>query len=183
MLIQPIFTLLNDFPATPQGHVKFLERVRDDLHYAAEAKRSQFARGYSNDTLESMVRGIKWRESGERVLALRDLFPELAEEAARVLRRELSVGTVERLDELLRPAVQVLRDALEDSASLSPSGMPQGEVTPKTGDDPQTDADLRREFMEMAVAQARKSVGEDDGPHPKVGAVIVKDGRVLATAY
>ena len=38
-------------------------------------------------------------------------------------------------------------------------------------------------FALMAVEQARKSVGEDGRTHPKVGAVIVADGKVLATAY
>jgi pyrimidine deaminase RibD-like protein len=43
---------------------------------------------------------------------------------------------------------------------------------------------LDREFCVAAVAEARKSVSEDDGePHPCVGAVVVKDGRVLAKAY
>jgi pyrimidine deaminase RibD-like protein len=40
-----------------------------------------------------------------------------------------------------------------------------------------------RQFMELAIEEARKSTGEDGRSHPKVGAVIVKDGRVLAKAY
>jgi pyrimidine deaminase RibD-like protein len=41
-----------------------------------------------------------------------------------------------------------------------------------------------RAFCEMAIAEARKSIAEDDGePHPYVGAVVVKDGKVLATGY
>ena len=43
---------------------------------------------------------------------------------------------------------------------------------------------LDRIFCEEAIAEARKSIAEDDGePHPYVGAVIVKDGKVLATGY
>jgi len=39
-------------------------------------------------------------------------------------------------------------------------------------------------FCELAVAEARKSIAEDDGkPHPYVGVVIVKDGKMLATGY
>ncbi len=39
-------------------------------------------------------------------------------------------------------------------------------------------------FCELAVAEARKSIAEDDGkPHPYVGVVIVKDGKILATGY
>jgi len=40
-----------------------------------------------------------------------------------------------------------------------------------------------RHFAEMAIEQATKSDPEDDRPHPKVGAVVVKDGRVLSKAH
>jgi len=43
---------------------------------------------------------------------------------------------------------------------------------------------LDRKFCDMAVAEARKSVAEDDGePHPYVGAVVVKDGKILSTGF
>jgi pyrimidine deaminase RibD-like protein len=43
---------------------------------------------------------------------------------------------------------------------------------------------LDRKFCEMAVAEARKSIAEDDGEsHPHVGAVVVKDGKILSTGY
>lgn len=39
-------------------------------------------------------------------------------------------------------------------------------------------------FMRMAVEEARKSVAEADGrTHPRVGAVVVKDGQVLSVAH
>jgi pyrimidine deaminase RibD-like protein len=40
-----------------------------------------------------------------------------------------------------------------------------------------------RRFGQMAIEEALKSVPEDDRPHPKVGAVVVKDGRVLSKAH
>ncbi|MBI3409068.1 MAG: hypothetical protein HY040_12030 [Planctomycetes bacterium] len=40
-----------------------------------------------------------------------------------------------------------------------------------------------RYLMELAIAEARKSKLEDPEPHPKVGAVVVKDGKVIATAH
>ena len=49
--------------------------------------------------------------------------------------------------------------------------------------DNRDDSDLDRGFMEMAVEQARRSNPEDDRVHPRVGVVVVKDGRVLATAH
>lgn len=42
---------------------------------------------------------------------------------------------------------------------------------------------LDRAFCERAIAEARKSVAEDYRPHPHVGVVIVKDGKILATGY
>jgi pyrimidine deaminase RibD-like protein len=45
-------------------------------------------------------------------------------------------------------------------------------------------SDLDREFCELAVKLAYQSAGEDDGElHPYVGAVVVKDGKVLETGY
>ncbi len=39
-------------------------------------------------------------------------------------------------------------------------------------------------FARLAIDEARKSVPENDGrPHPWVGAVVVKDGKVLGTAH
>jgi len=40
-----------------------------------------------------------------------------------------------------------------------------------------------RYFAEMAIMEAMKSVPEDERPHPKVGAVVVKNGRVLSKAH
>jgi len=41
-----------------------------------------------------------------------------------------------------------------------------------------------RPFCEQAVELGKKSVAEKDGePHPYVGAVIVKDGKVISTGY
>jgi len=52
---------------------------------------------------------------------------------------------------------------------------PQQIATPNQSED--------RKFAQLAIDEARKSVAEDDRLHPKVGVVVVKDGRVLATAY
>jgi len=41
-----------------------------------------------------------------------------------------------------------------------------------------------KQYCKMAVELAGKSIAENDGePHPYVGAVVVKDGKVLATGY
>ena len=46
------------------------------------------------------------------------------------------------------------------------------------------DVDLDRKFMEKAIEEARKSQAEEDNRvHPRVGVVIVKDGKELAVAH
>lgn len=40
-----------------------------------------------------------------------------------------------------------------------------------------------RHFALLAIEEARKSVPEDERPHPKVGAVVVKDGSILSKAH
>jgi hypothetical protein len=46
------------------------------------------------------------------------------------------------------------------------------------------DSSADRNFARLAIDEARKSVSENDGrAHPKVGAVVVKDGRVLSAAH
>jgi pyrimidine deaminase RibD-like protein len=44
-------------------------------------------------------------------------------------------------------------------------------------------ADLDRRFARLAIEEALKSVPEDERPHPKVGAVVVKDGTILSRAH
>ncbi len=45
-------------------------------------------------------------------------------------------------------------------------------------------ADADRKFARLAIEEARKSISEDDNrPHPKVRAVVVKDHKVLSTAF
>ncbi len=45
------------------------------------------------------------------------------------------------------------------------------------------ETDYDRRFAAMAIEEARKSIAEDKGPHPKVGAVVVKNGIVLSRAH
>lgn len=43
--------------------------------------------------------------------------------------------------------------------------------------------DDHRSHMELAVAEARKSVSEDEDPRPLVGVVVVKDGKLVGSAH
>jgi pyrimidine deaminase RibD-like protein len=47
----------------------------------------------------------------------------------------------------------------------------------------ETDSDIQRKFMKMAIDEARKCKPEDCRLHPRVGAVVVKSGVVLAKAH
>jgi hypothetical protein len=45
-------------------------------------------------------------------------------------------------------------------------------------------ADADRKFARLAIEEARKSISEDDNsPHPKVGAVVVKDHKGSAQRF
>lgn len=120
------FTLVDRYPTTTAGHIAFLEFVHNEVHYAADAKRNQLAEKYSNATIESMVSGILWVEARQRVVVLSELPSDIIGRVARVLRRELTLSTVERIDEMLGPAVRSLRDTWEDR-DLSPPDQADGQ--------------------------------------------------------
>jgi hypothetical protein len=109
------FTLLDQFPATPAGHIAFLEAVRDEVHHAAEAKRRQIESGYSNAIIENMVRGIEWPQARARLAALSNLPDGMRANVGDVLHRELRVGTVEQIDALLTLEIRDVRDSFEQA--------------------------------------------------------------------
>ncbi len=123
------FSLLDRFTDSTEGHVEFLEFVRDEVRYAAEAKRHQFQERYTDETLSKMIDGIRWSESLRRAEEISDLPSEEIDAVKRVLKRKLTVGTVEQIDELLTPVVKSLRDAFEDRAGL------EGNVADKSSED------------------------------------------------
>jgi pyrimidine deaminase RibD-like protein len=63
-----------------------------------------------------------------------------------------------------------------ESGELSGRGLPAA-TSGSTGT-----ADDRR-FARLAIEEARKSAPEDERVHPRVGVVVAKDGRVLASAH
>lgn len=106
---------MDRFPTDTAGNLRLLEFVRDEIHCAAEAKRQQLAQGYSNDTLEQMIRGVHLTEAKQRLELLAELPLELRNQVNRILSRELAIGTIEQIDSLLSPAITALRDAWEDA--------------------------------------------------------------------
>src|SRR5688500_756077 len=110
----PALSLLERFPATPAGHIAFLEFVRDEVRGAAEANIQQLQYGYSNDTLASMIRSVKWAEAKVRFAALTELSGIQSAFLNNVLERPLTVGSIEQIDGILTPAIRALRNGFED---------------------------------------------------------------------
>src|SRR5712692_1460886 len=74
----------------------------------------------------------------------------------------------------LRTARQRFEDAMNKVTDIASLLVPGQQLT-VVGED--------YKFGRLAVEEARKSISEDGRVHPLVGAVVVKDGRVLATAH
>lgn len=65
-----------------------------------------------------------------------------------------------------------------DFAFIDPTGMnlQLAGISPAHGNND-------RQFMEMAIEEARRSIPEDTRVHPKVGAIVVKNGSILSAAH
>lgn len=72
-----------------------------------------------------------------------------------------------------------LLSGYESAEQPSPREVGKTESAP-SGESKESDD---RRFSRLAMEEARKSVPEDDRVHPNVGVVVVKNGRVLATAH
>jgi pyrimidine deaminase RibD-like protein len=86
---------------------------------------------------------------------------------------------------------RVVRSGIYDAVGAAYNiGMTQGGRTPTPNSSVESkkwrEASSKtddRKFARLAIEEARKSVPEDERIHPRVGVVVVKDGRVLATAH
>jgi pyrimidine deaminase RibD-like protein len=80
------------------------------------------------------------------------------------------------------PAANMLKSMLEDNTGAIvhtiACQIEQRKVAPKF-----KRADIDSVFEKLAIDEARLSVAEDQRAHPKVGAVVVKDGRVVSKAH
>jgi hypothetical protein len=113
----PAFSRLNQFPATPAGHVAFLEWVRREVRVQANALRKE---KHSDESIDKQLRqAIKWPEARSRLAALSNLPEGVRAKADEVLRRELTAGTVEQIDALLTPAVWGVRDSWEQARRVA----------------------------------------------------------------
>lgn len=90
------------------------------------------------------------------------------------------------------PAMKAIADEVRKARAYrpvttqprQPSAHPSGSPPAAIADGDQRDiADHDRVFARMAIEEARKSKHEDARPHPMVGAVVVRHGKVLGTAH
>jgi len=114
-LAQQPFTLLNQYPATPAGHIAFLDFVAQEVYLAAVTQQNQLTCGYSDALIESRVQSIKWLEARGRLSALTDLPDAVRAHAAEILQRDLNVGTVQQIHQLITPAVLAIQSAHEQA--------------------------------------------------------------------
>ena len=117
-------SLLDRYPATTAGHVAFLEWVSIEVREQANALREN---RYTHESITRQIKnGVKWAEARQRITLLQSLPAETVKQVASVLRRELSLGTVEQIDELLRPSIRALRNALEATPQSQTTGQSTG---------------------------------------------------------
>lgn len=80
------------------------------------------------------------------------------------------------------PVANMFKSMLEDNTGAIVNSIAcqieQRKVAPKF-----KRSDIDRVFEKMAIEEARLSVAEDERAHPKVGAVVVKDGKVVSKAH
>lgn len=108
------FSKVSEYPLTTKGHVGFLDFVRREVTYNVNLLRLQAEREYSNETLTRSIQGIQWHEARKRAAALAGPLGSAVDEVLRVLHLELSLDTVEWIDEMLVPAVGAVRTAFQD---------------------------------------------------------------------
>lgn len=77
--------------------------------------------------------------------------------------------------EMFQPLLETNTGAIVNTISCQ---IEQRKVVPKI-----KRTDIDRVFQEMAIQEARQSVAEDQRLHPKVGAVVVKHGKVVSKAH
>jgi pyrimidine deaminase RibD-like protein len=91
--------------------------------------------------------------------------------------------TEELLDALSDGFIQFLEFGLEKLVGDAHVALAKLNPVRKERAVDKSNGDDDRRFAQMAIEEARKSVPEDERPHPKVGAVVVKDDKILSKAH
>ena len=121
---------------------------------------------------------IHWRDWRAPKLIYMQPSGNLPYDPSTAWTREDEVMTERLLEGLPGRVIQSLGfhlDRLTGSARVEAAKVSRSTGSTVEGDD--------RRFARMAIEEALKSVPEDERPHPKVGALVVKDGRVLSKAH
>jgi pyrimidine deaminase RibD-like protein len=130
---------------------------------------------------------IFWRDWRAPKLIYMQPSGNLRYEHSTAWNREDEAMTEKLLESLSSRFIQFLCFDLDDlvgqaHVDLAKTGGTSETVgTTKDGEKAAEDNDRR--FAAMAIEEAMKSVPEDERPHPKVGAVVVKEGKVLTKAH
>ncbi|HWA98342.1 MAG TPA: hypothetical protein VG713_07610, partial [Pirellulales bacterium] len=119
---EPAFTCTDRYPTRATGHIGFIDQIADEIHQAADAKRNQLAQCYSNATIRAMVAGpaAKAAEARRRLAELTGIPDTARARVDAIFDHELTITTVEGIDELLRPAVRALREAWDQMQAGTP---------------------------------------------------------------
>ncbi len=107
------FTDTDNCPLTTEGHIHFLELVRDEVQEAAEYKRRRVDLQYDNDTINCIVQSVRWDEASVRfqLIADPDLPLDVLADIRSLLNWPMSRGTIEQLEEPFALAIARLRAA------------------------------------------------------------------------
>lgn len=122
--------------------------------------------------------------TGELIRAIRDraVLPLIATRKSTVQFEVIINGT--RIGENPNPAsLGEWNRRMDRLATRWSQRLEADSVAEEYGSSHPTDANDDRRFALLAIQEARKSIAEDDRPHPKVGAVVVMNGIVLARAH
>lgn len=119
-----------------------------------------------------LLKFIKMKDTNTPVI----MITSKAEKTTNIVAEAMKVGATEFIDKDDASFTDRLLTAISETGR-------QRTIEAESGAPAETDPDLHRRFMEMAIAEARKSKREDGRVHPWVGAVVVKKGVVLAKAY
>jgi pyrimidine deaminase RibD-like protein len=148
----------------------------------------QFAREAAIAKAESLVAAIKTAglkfDNDALIIGLNDAKELLSKHKYSASNSVLSAFG-QQIDHAVKAGIEQDLDAklgrIHDSIlSLLKSKLAEAILLAKA----ETNSSGDRVFARMAIDEARKSISENDGrPRPKVGAVIVKRGQVLSSAY
>ena len=148
--------------------VQFFELVCHDVRQVAEAKRHQLQEKYSDDTLKSMLSGVKWDEARNRTTELEALDREIVQQLASILSRKLTIFTVERIDALLTPVIEALRDNVERDESKQTASTQTSQDTTLPAAETASATQTALDSLKKEVKQIKEKSSRSKTPREKI---------------